>query len=62
VCFHEVPLGIVCFVGVKEQLINDLEGLVMMYDEREDKSKKNQEHFQFSIIGLSAFFSEFIYV
>ena len=50
-CFFEVPLRKVSFVGVKEQLINDSERLVMMYDEREDKSGKNQEHFQFSIIG-----------
>jgi hypothetical protein len=31
-------------------LINDSEGLVMIYDEREDKSEKNQEHFLFFIV------------
>jgi len=36
---------------VKEQLVNDSEGLVMMYDKREDTcGKKKQEHFLFFIV------------
>ena len=42
VCFLEVPRHKVCFVGVKEQLVNDSEGLVMMYDERGDKLRKSK--------------------
>ena len=49
-CFLGVPLPKVCFVGVKEQLISDSEGFAMMYDEWEDKSEKNQEHFLFFIV------------
>ena len=50
VYFLEVPLHTVCFVGVKEQLVNDSEGLIMMYDEREDESERKQEHFLFFIV------------
>ena len=42
VYFLEVPLHKVCFVVVKEQLFNDSEGLIMMYDEREDESEKTR--------------------
>ena len=53
VCFPEVLLHKVCFAGVKEQLVDDSEGLVMMYDKMEDKSKKKtkkQEQFLFFIV------------
>ena len=55
VYFLEVPLHKVCFVGVREQLINDSEGLIMMYDEREDESEKNKNIF-FSLLFIQHLF------
>jgi hypothetical protein len=59
VCFLEVPLRIVCFVGVKEQLINDSEGLVVMYDEREAKFEKKPRTFSFLYCLFNISFSTF---
>jgi hypothetical protein len=55
VCFFEVPLCKVCFVGVKEQLISDSEGFAMMYDEWEDKSEKIKNIF-FSLLFIQHLF------
>jgi hypothetical protein len=55
VYFLEAPLHKVCFVGVREQLINDSEGLIMMYDEREDESEKNKNIF-FSLLFIQHLF------
>ena len=55
VYFLEVSLHKVCFVGVKEQLVNDSEGLIMMYDEREDESEKNKIIF-FSLLFIQHLF------
>ena len=56
-CFLEVPLRKVCFVGAKEQLMNDSEGLVMMYDEREDKSGKKPRTFSIFYYRIKRIFS-----
>ena len=40
----EESLYEICFVGIKEQMINDSEMLVMMHDERRNKTEKKQEH------------------
>ena len=56
-CLLEVPLRKVSFVGVKEQLINDSEGLVMMYDEMEDKSGKKPRTFSIFYYRIKRIFS-----
>jgi len=51
----EVPLHKVCIIREKEQLVNDSEGFVMMYDEREDKCAKNKNIF-FSLLVIQHLF------
>jgi hypothetical protein len=41
----EEPLREICFVGIKEQMINDSEMLVMKYDERKNKTEKTRKFF-----------------